>query len=1620
MKRFINRIIAIFLILCLILNVCINIVYAIEETEDISTEEESRNEEKSNENEQLEETTEGNQVKENKEDNNQTDINNNESNIELEAENNDITSELDSDENKNEQEAQIDELNNKSEQEDELTEQEEGEIEEFSISVNIDNNAIKPFIKDDIYYLFMPKTANLQKLEIDYTGNIDSISGASIDNTTKKITGSFENNSELTINLKDGKVQKVIIMQSEVPSIYINNLTIKDDESNTPKTIQDVNSGNKSTKYNASLKVSGCDNNKNNITQEIELKGRGNSSWKMPKRSYQIKLNNKENLLGIGKSKEKKWILIANFQDPTLLKNKVINDLCVNSGLSTCPNSSFADLYVDGEYLGNYLVSDKIEIKDNRISLKDDKGVIIEKDNAYYYEEDYYFRSNRGDYYTVKEAFADGDEAATIEAMNSFKNSLNEFEKELYSSNPSWEKISSMIDVESFAKYYLINEFAENTDSYFSSCFYYKDGDNDVIHMGPTWDYDAAFGYSKGIDKGESPTIDYTLNYKNQSHMAYLYNFPQFAKIVDNIYSNNIKALLENTNINEMSKQIQNSAKMNAIVWSDENTYLNLVNKLSTFIENRKSYFNKRYFNKNIEYSSHIQGIGWTNSVNSGISGTSGKSLRLEGLKVSTCIEGASISYQSHVQNIGWQEWKKDGDLTGTIGQGLRIEAIRLKLNNAPKYSIRYRVHVENIGWTDWIYDGQIAGTTGKSLRIEAIEIQIIDRTPKTKLYIDTPNNIVTNSPRQAKITGWKMSNLEGTKIKVYIDDNTVELDPKYIKYKKREDVIARITGYGTAEQNALPGFDVSIPTEELEIGKHSAKIVVCLNDEELKNQTVLFDVTRNTVPEYQTHIQNIGWQEWKRDGQIAGTSGQSLRLEAIKIELDNMPNVDAKYQVHIQNIGWQEWKKNGELAGTEGKSLRLEAIRIKLDYSNEYTIMYRVHVQNVGWQAWKEEGELAGTEGKSLRLEAIQIKVVKKTPKTKIYIDTPQNTVTNSPRQVKITGWKMSNLTGTKLHVYIDDSTIPIEESYIKYKKREDVLAAITGYGTVEQNALPGFDINIPTENLEVGKHSVKIVVSLDNKEQANQVLYFEVTRNVSVEYSTHMQYIGWQEYVDNGETSGAIGSGYRLEALKINLYNNFDIEGDIKYSAYVQNIGWQEEVENNELSGTTNQEKKIEAIKVSLTGELAEKYNIYYRTYVQEYGWLGWASNGENAGVQGDTYRIEAIQIMLTAKETTVDTSGKAFVIKPALTYQTHVQGKGWQQYVKEGNVSGTIGESLRLEALRLNIQDTNLTGTIECSAHVQNIGWKSFVEVGKIAGTEGQSLRLEAIRIRLTEELEENFDIYYRTHVQNMGWIAWAKNGESAGTQGYSFRLEAIQIKLVPKGCKAPGGTTGHFYNKALERKSIEGVKTILGKVCAGIDVSYYQGSINWADVKNKTDFVIVRCGYGKDVASQDDPKFEEYMEGCIKYNIPIEVYLYSYADSTDRAFSEASHVVRLCEKYKKYVKKVWYDVEDGSVFNQISSGNMSKEDLGRIVDTFANRVKSAGYDVGLYTYSYAINNYFTAETKNKYDIWIANYPGNSQDVFEAKYNLYRTLYKMWQFTSEGIIDGINGGVDMSIRF
>lgn len=184
---------------------------------------------------------------------------------------------------------------------------------------------------------------------------------------------------------------------------------------------------------------------------------------------------------------------------------------------------------------------------------------------------------------------------------------------------------------------------------------------------------------------------------------------------------------------------------------------------------------------------------------------------------------------------------------------------------------------------------------------------------------------------------------------------------------------------------------------------------------------------------------------------------------------------------------------------------------------------------------------------------------------------------------------------------------------------------------------------------------------------------------------------------------------------------------------------------------------------------------------------------------------------------------------------------------------------------------------------------------------------------------------------------------------------------------------------------------------------IDVSKHQGSIDWAKVKDHIDGAIIRCGFGSDIRSQDDVKFKENVEACIKYDIPFGVYLYSYAKTVTAAKSEALHVLRLLGQYENKLSfPVYLDLEEsgterGAVERAIAFGDM---------------IEAAGFWCGIYANQYWWQNYLK-DGLDRFTKWVAKYSTVKPEGISGTYD-------MWQYSSKGSIPGISGRVDMNICY
>lgn len=335
-----------------------------------------------------------------------------------------------------------------------------------------------------------------------------------------------------------------------------------------------------------------------------------------------------------------------------------------------------------------------------------------------------------------------------------------------------------------------------------------------------------------------------------------------------------------------------------------------------------------------------------------------------------------TIRYTTHVQTYGWQgdennanKWFANGKMAGTSGKAKRLEGIKIRVYGNDSLGIQYTTHCQSYGWLPWSANGEMNGTEGEAKRLEAIKIQL---TGVDKEKYDVYYRV------HAQSYGWLAWAANGAPAGTA--GYAKRLEGVQIVVVKKGSPAPGVNFEGV---NAASGVHQSVSY----LAKNGSSPVVGGQVTSNINPSVAGEANVNIA--YRTHVQTFGWQGWKYNGVMSGTSGKAKRLEGINIKLTNKPySGSIVYTTHVQSIGWQgnennvnTWFRDGQMAGTSGRAKRLEAIRIALtgEMAEHYDVYYRVHAQTYGWLAWTKNGEAAGTAGLSKRLEGIQIVLVPK-----------------------------------------------------------------------------------------------------------------------------------------------------------------------------------------------------------------------------------------------------------------------------------------------------------------------------------------------------------------------------------------------------------------------------------------------------------------------------------------------------------------------------------------------------------------------------------------------------------------------------------------------------------------
>jgi len=305
---------------------------------------------------------------------------------------------------------------------------------------------------------------------------------------------------------------------------------------------------------------------------EMKIKGRGNSTWWQGgiwgKKPYQIKFGDKTEVLNM--PKDKKWVLLAELSDKSLIRNKIAREIANISRFDYVPQAEYSEVFINEQHVGAYLIGQKVEESKNRVNIGD-TGYLIEIDtdaNGRIETDDVYFRSSQWSsryedgVFNIKEPSLEYDS----EEFNLIKDHVNDFEEALFGNNFKDPDLGyrSFIDLPSFIDWFLVNEISKNQDARSYSSIYFNYIPGEKIKMGPVWDFDLAFG-NVDYSNAENPEGFWI---KENLWFKRMFEDPYFSDLVNtrfNYYENNLSSIL--SKVDEFENYLSKSQKKNFEIW---------------------------------------------------------------------------------------------------------------------------------------------------------------------------------------------------------------------------------------------------------------------------------------------------------------------------------------------------------------------------------------------------------------------------------------------------------------------------------------------------------------------------------------------------------------------------------------------------------------------------------------------------------------------------------------------------------------------------------------------------------------------------------------------------------------------------------------------------------------------------------------------------------------------------------------------------------------------------------------------------------------------------------------------------------------------------------------------
>jgi len=406
--------------------------------------------------------------------------------------------------------------------------------------------------EDGLSYVFLPSYAELDQVTVAFSSDRKlSVGGIELKNGAVCSAFSLDQKYEFRIGEQNGVIQ--FCRSANMPTLYIETL------SGDMKHIY----ADKEHKEAASIVLYSPEGDVEYSDENCLLKGRGNSTWMKAKKPFLLRLSAEVGLLGMGE--DANWVLLANTSDESNLHNKVILDMADQVFEAWTPRCEYVDVYLNGHYNGLYLLAEKVESGKNRLDIDTGAGdFLCTVDFSIRAETlENPFWTEKGRTIAICEPkILSAEEKERIEML------VNQQEQILMSQEDLTQAV--LVDIDSWAYKYLVDEIASNTDADLSSSyFYYSDG---VFYGGPVWDYDVAFGNTIQTHYPKAFIAKNYWKYGQFNSLYYnaLFNNDSFIERVREIYKNDFLPVLTqmvDCDIQQTSDRISLAASMNEIRW---------------------------------------------------------------------------------------------------------------------------------------------------------------------------------------------------------------------------------------------------------------------------------------------------------------------------------------------------------------------------------------------------------------------------------------------------------------------------------------------------------------------------------------------------------------------------------------------------------------------------------------------------------------------------------------------------------------------------------------------------------------------------------------------------------------------------------------------------------------------------------------------------------------------------------------------------------------------------------------------------------------------------------------------------------------------------------------------